>query len=933
MSVGTGQGVTPREAEVLAAVGSHLTNAQIAGRLHLSVRTVDSHVASLLRKLGVADRRALAELAPAVGAGPALGAGIAGVPETWTSLVGREDEVAGVAAALERARLVTLVGPGGVGKTRLAVEVTRAVGPSFPFGGAFAELQPVQPDFVVQAVATALGVVGQPGRTVEQSVQGHLERRRVLVVLDNCEHVLATAAGFVADLLAACPQVTVLATSRERLGVTGERVVAVNPLSTEGASDSEAVRLFVARARAQDPAFADDGETVARLCVRLDGLPLAIELAAARVASVGARPLLDATTDRLRLLSGGQGRHRSLRAVLDWSHDLLGEPEQRLLRRLGVFANAFDLPAVVTVAGGGDGEGEDRAAVIDTLGHLVDKSLVLRRPAPDGPTRWALLETVRSYALDRLQASGEAAGTQARHRSWAASVAAGLARRLDGGEPWADGLDHVVDDLRAAIELAPAGPDATCYDLARTTGILTFARGLIAEAERHLRVAAAHATTSVQAATALQAAAHVAMNDVRTATAVRLLVDAAEAVAGSDDALRAICLAQAVMIARRFTGGLDEVIPEERLQELVAEMRRLPAPTSDSLASAWLAQAEGWMASGNTAGADLRLAEAALADARSVGDPTLICVATDAVSAALLNTGRHRDAYALDRARLDVIGRMRGHDPHAAYEIDDAIEVVGHAGCAAGELRAALAAQAAAIAAYDRERPHRPVRCAVLFPLNLALTDRFDEAAIVAESMWSAWLAAGSPFAGWMGAALLGAALAHGVRGQTGAYEEWLHRTARLFPDRDMWERRNTGTVATFTVARVAQHGGNLDEARSVLARYIDHPPPIPPGALSYFDGYPRALAADVAAAVASPDTLALIAAAAPAATENRWAAACLDRARGRLGGDPGLIAQAADAFGDLDARFEQACTLLLLPDHAERARLMLSDLGCPLPA
>ena len=145
MSIGAGQGVTPREAEVLAAVGSHLTNAQIASRLHLSRRTVDSHVASLLRKLGVADRRALAELAPAVGAGPALGAGIVGLPAAWTSLVGRQGEVADVAAALSEARLVTLVGPGGVGKTRPAVEVTRSVGPSCPFGGGFVELVPAQP--------------------------------------------------------------------------------------------------------------------------------------------------------------------------------------------------------------------------------------------------------------------------------------------------------------------------------------------------------------------------------------------------------------------------------------------------------------------------------------------------------------------------------------------------------------------------------------------------------------------------------------------------------------------------------------------------------------------------------------------------------------------------------------------------------------------
>lgn len=231
------------------------------------------------------------------------------------------------------------------------------------------------------------------------------------------------------------------------------------------------------------------------------------------------------------------------------------------------------------------------------------------------------------------------------------------------------------------------------------------------------------------------------------------------------------------------------------------------------------------------------------------------------------------------------------------------------------------------------ERPHRPVRCAVKFPLSLALTGSFDEASITAESMWSAWLAAGRPYAGGMGASLLGAALAHGLRGHTGAYEEWLRRTARLFPEGDMWEQWNTGTVAAFSVARVALHAGDVEEARSVLARYLDHPPPSPAGALSYFDPYPRALAADIAAAAASPDAPALIDGAGPAAAENRWAAACVDRARGRLHDDPDLIEQAAQAFADIDARFEQACTLLLLPHHAARARRLFTDLDCPPPA
>ena len=924
-----GQVITPREAEVLAAVGSHLTNAQIANRLHLSVRTVDTHVSALLRKLGVADRKALAELAPAIGTGPAPGEGILALPAPWTSLVGRDGEVADVVAALDGSRLVTLVGPGGVGKSRLAVEVAHAAGPSFPFGGVFVELVPVQPDFVVQAVATTLRVTDQPGRTLEQNVQGHLARRRMLIVLDNCEHVLPAAAGFVGNLLAACPQVTVLTTSRERLGAVGERVIAVNPLATDG-DYSDAARLFVERAQAADPVFTDDRDVVARLCARLDGLPLAIELAAARVASVGAQALLDATTDRLRLLTGGHGmleRHRSLRAVLDWSHGLLGEPERRLLRRLGVFANGFDLAAVASVAGD-----DDPAGVIDALGQLVDKNLVMRLPTKDGPARWQLLETVRSYALDRLDDSGEAADIRTRYRSWAASLANALAQRLDDEAPWADEFDIVADDLRAALRLASARPDPTGYELACSTGQLAFARGLITEAERHLRDAASRATTSVQAAHSLQTAAHVALNSVRTGTAFQLLVDAAGLASGADDALQATCLAQAVETVRRFTGGLDAPVPYPRLRRLLDDAHRL-APPADLAVSAWLAAAEAWMATEdvNEPDPELTLTEAALAQARSVGEPALICAAIDAVSGALLNTARYRDAYRVDIERMDLLARLQPTDPHDAYEIDDAINMVAESGCAAGELREALAFLRAALDVYDvQTRPHH---AAAKLVVPLALTGRFDEAARTAERMWSAWLAAGSPYAAWMAPFVLGAALAHGLRRHEAACQEWLRRATILKPAEDLFRRRNAGAVATFTVARIALHVGEVEQARSVTARYLDDPPATRAGALSYYDSYPRALAADIAAAAGSPDAAALIDAAAHAAGENRWASACVDRARGRLHGDHELIQHAAHGFADIDARFETACTLMLLSERVTEAERILTDLGCAPPA
>ena len=220
-------GMSAREAEVLDALGKHLTNAQIASGLHISVRTVESHVSALLRKFGASDRRELAGLA-AVARETVT---VRGLPAQWKSFVGREREQATVLAALGEARLVTLVGPGGVGKTRLAVEVARGAASSFPSGCAFADLVPVREGFVVQSVASVLGVSERPQQPLAEAVLEHLAGRRALLVLDNCEHLLAEAAAFTERLLAACPGVRLLVTSRERLAVAGEYVVAVPPLS------------------------------------------------------------------------------------------------------------------------------------------------------------------------------------------------------------------------------------------------------------------------------------------------------------------------------------------------------------------------------------------------------------------------------------------------------------------------------------------------------------------------------------------------------------------------------------------------------------------------------------------------------------------------------------------------------------------------------
>jgi len=433
------RGASRREIEVLALVGARLSNADIAGRLHLSVRTVENHVSSLLRKYGVADRRALAEVAAQVAAGVPEPGRLAGAPAALTQFVGRDLERALLVGALRDGRLVTLHGPGGVGKTRLAVEVARAAGSSFPSGQMFVDLIPVRVGYLAQSVAAALGVSERPRESLEEALAARLGDGRFLLVLDNCEHVIDAAAGFAERLLSACPGVRILATSRERLGIRGERTVRLGPLPL----GSDAEILFGDRASVADPEFAADPAAVAEICARLDGLPLAIELAAARIPALGVGGVLAGLDDCLRLLSGGRGtdgRHHSLRAVIGWSYDLLDNEERSFFRHLAVFAGTFALNAAVAVTSAG---GRPKAA--DLLGRLADKSLVVHQRGTPG--RWRLLDTMRAFATDRLRANGEEARARERHRAWFAAHATDLERPI-GGQGRIE-FDAVACDLRA----------------------------------------------------------------------------------------------------------------------------------------------------------------------------------------------------------------------------------------------------------------------------------------------------------------------------------------------------------------------------------------------------------------------------------------------------------------------------------------------------
>ena len=384
-----------------------------------------------------------------------------------TSFIGRTREMAEIKALFSTARLVTLMGPGGTGKTRLALQVAADLLEQFPNGIWLAELAPLaDPALVPQTVATVFGVREQPGRALLDSLVDYLRARELLLVLDNCEHLVEASAHLAHNLLRGCPKLRILATSREALSTAGEVPYRVPPLARpdprrvvalEGLTQFDAARLFMERAVLNNPAFVvtdTNAPAVAQVCHRLDGIPLAIELAAARVKVLSVEQIAQRLDDRFRLLTGGRrtglAHQQTLRATVDWSYDLLSEAEQLLFRRLSVFAGGFTLEAAEAVCAG---EGIGEFDVLDLVARLVDKSLALTEEL-HGDIRYRLLETIRHYSRERLQESGEANLVRRRHLDWYLALAERAEPELRGPEQitWLDRLEIDHDDLRAALE-------------------------------------------------------------------------------------------------------------------------------------------------------------------------------------------------------------------------------------------------------------------------------------------------------------------------------------------------------------------------------------------------------------------------------------------------------------------------------------------------
>jgi predicted ATPase/class 3 adenylate cyclase len=394
------------------------------------------------------------------------------LPRQRTAFVGRQRELSELATLLGDAAVVTLVGVGGVGKTRLALESAAEAVPQFPDGVWFVDLAPLSDsEAVCDTVAATLQVPASPG-SIEVGIVEHLRQQRLLLVLDNCEHVLDRAAPLAETITESCPRVVVLATSREALGVIGESTYNVSALaipevgaSASAAAEAEAVQLFVDRAHAARSDFAltaDNVDGVVMICRRLDGVPLALVLAAARVTSLHPAQIAERLNERFRILTAGRRtaveRHQTLRATIDWSYDLLAAKEQQALNRMAVFSGGCALDAAEAVLAYGEIEGWE---VVDILGRLVEQSLVLADET-GSEVRYRLLETIRQYAAERLAGAHETAAALARHAAHYRRLAAVIGEGLQGPEEseWLACYEQELENLRGAVSWFASEDDA-----------------------------------------------------------------------------------------------------------------------------------------------------------------------------------------------------------------------------------------------------------------------------------------------------------------------------------------------------------------------------------------------------------------------------------------------------------------------------------------
>ncbi|MFC9435400.1 ATP-binding protein [Nocardia sp. NPDC057030] len=895
-------GISDREAEVLALVGQHRSNAEIAAQLFISVRTVETHVSALLRKVGVADRRALAGRAAEFGPIEDGGAQAAALPVPLTSFVGRERERAALRDAVRAHRQVTALGPGGVGKTRLALAVAADLATEFTGGAWFVDLVPVtDPAMAGAAVARALRLGEQQGRGLDESVSAALGERRVLLLLDNCEHLRDGVAPFIEHLLAQCPNVTVLATSRARLMVPFEQVFTVPPLSL----GEDAVALFLDRAAALGwPVDAEQSARVHEICGRLDGLALAIELAAARLPTLGLDGLSASLADPLRLLVGGRRadeRHRSVRAMLDWSQALLTAEDRCVLRRVAVFAAPFTAADAMAVAGSAE---LDPIAVADGLARLTEQSLLTMVPSPRG-TRYRALETIRQYEREALAAAGELDEVLARHLHWCSTIADQLITDpASATRDWQRAFDAVADDMRAALAWVAALPErrADAYDLAISLARLAFARNLIGESQRRYDEAAALTDDPAAAAAALRSAAEVAGCRMRGEDMYRRYRAAGEiASSAGDSASAARDLATAAITAYRMSDTFAQPVAAGEAAALLSAARELAGADPAALAAVALAECgvladpgdrpdtPAAITSADTAAATLPESETtvpvAISRARRAvdladrtGDPFARSAALDALAAAQCWVGDIFAAAETTQRRVALLAAMP-HTPASALEHVNALSEAAEIGIGVGDLRGSHR-----WAEQLRDLPLLAERgdfATSALLVVAALAGHIDEVLTASGRFIDAWELSGRPYAPSLAPAAAGVVWAPVLGGDAAPRAEWLAIADTL----DGASGHRFAYRAVFDAIVLLDRR----QPERALAELASEPDALDERALWIWRHWYVALRAEAAVSAGHPDARGFVAAARTTVSGNPMAGAIVERAAALLEADGGI--------------------------------------------
>jgi len=641
------------------------------------------------------------------------------LPLQLTSFIGREKEIAEVEQWLTattttsgpraECRLVTLTGPGGTGKTRLALQAAAHLLNAFPDGVWLVELAPLaDPGLIAQTVATVFALKEEASRPLLATLTEHLCGKTALLILDNCEHLIQASARFAEVLLQGCPNLSILASSREMLGVTGERSLYVSSLSTpeprvlpptDTLMRYEAVRLFAERAVAAAPNFSltiSNAPAVVQVCQRLDGIPLAIELAAVRLRMLPVEQIAARLDDSFRLLTGGSRtalpRHQTLQALIDWSYQLLTASEQVLLGRLAVFAGGWTLEAAEAV-GAGDGIAADQ--VFDLLSHLIDKSLVRVAQPAGGAARYHLLETIRQYALAKLAASGEADETRGRHAAYylaLAEAAAAWTGRLQLAS--LDRLEMERDNLRAALGWCQSAPSRADWGLrlAAQSGRWWSYQGYWTEAQGWLEGALAHpgaanyphgqALANVRLGLMFAYRGDYVSAQAQIAQGLRLFQELA------DRPNTAMALAQLGMVARDRG---DAATARARLEESLALYRELR--DESGICGATNTLAETMSMQGDLVAAKALL-EVNLRRARQLEDPQSIAWPLNHLGHIAQLQGEYAEAIRLHEASLKPfreLGARHGGHIWAHHDLGETYLAQGDAQLAASHFAQALA--------------------------------------------------------------------------------------------------------------------------------------------------------------------------------------------------------------------------------------------------